>query len=172
ERWGADPPERVVGVPTARTLTIEAEGLLETQLPELDLPQASGVRMYDDRPELDRTVTGTGLVARRIERYAVLPQSPGETEVPGVELPWFDVERGRWEIASVPARALEVGPGSAPDPLPPPQAAPTPVQTSAPLPMPAANPWPLVSAVLGVGWALTLLLWWRSSRSAGPSEQT
>jgi len=172
ERWGADPPELVVGVPTTRTLTIEAEGLLETQLPELDLPQASGVRMYADRPELDRTVTGTGLVARRIERYAVLPQSPGETEVPGVELPWFDVERGRWEIASVPARALEVGPGSAPDPLPPPQAAPTPVQTSAPLPMPAANPWPLVSAVLGVGWALTLLLWWRSSRSAGPSEQT
>ena len=166
ERWGSEPPELVVGVPTTRTLTIEAEGLLETQLPELVLPQAAGVRMYADRPELDRTVTGTGLVSRRIERYAVLPQSPGEVELPGVELPWFDVEAGRWRIASVPSRPIEVMPGAPQDPLPLPQAAPAPVQTAAP--PPAANPWPLVSAALGAGWAVTLLLWWRSTRSMRP----
>ena len=171
ERWGAEPPELVVGVPTTRTLTIEAEGLLETQLPELDVPQAAGVRMYADRPELDRTVTGTGLVARRVERYAVLPQSPGDAEMPGVELPWFDIERGRWEIASVPARTLEVKPGSAPDPVPPPQTAPAPAQPAAPLPMPSASPWPIVSAALGAGWLVTLLLWWRSSRSVQTAEQ-
>ena len=171
ERWGSEPPELVVGVPTTRTLTIEAEGLLETQLPELVLPQAAGVRMYADRPELDRTVTGTGLVSRRIERYAVLPQSPGEVELPGVELPWFDVEAGRWRIASVPSRPIEVMPGAPQDPLPLPQAAPAPVRTAAPTP--AANPWPLVSAALGAGWAVTLLLWWRSRsmRPAGPAER-
>lgn len=167
ERWGADPPELSVGVPTTRTLTIEAEGLLETQLPELVLPQAAGVRMYADRPELDRTVTGGGLVARRIERYAVLPQTPGETELPGVELPWFDVEAGRWQIASVPPRVIDVKPAATPDPLPVPQAAPSAEQAAAPpAPLPAANPWPFVSAALGLGWAVTLLLWWRSSRPA------
>ncbi|HEX6995987.1 MAG TPA: BatD family protein [Gammaproteobacteria bacterium] len=171
ERWSTDPPELVVGVPTTRTLTIEAEGLLETQLPELELPQASGVRMYADRPELDRTVTGSGLVARRVERYAVLPQAPGDAELPGVELPWFDVDTGRWEIASVPSRVLDVKPGSAPDPLPDPQPAPSadqPAAAPASPPPPAANPWPLVSAALGVGWAVTLLLWWRSSRPLRP----
>ena len=165
ERWSADPPELAVGVPTTRTLTIEAEGLLETQLPELVLPQAAGVRMYADRPELDRTVTGTGLIARRIERYAVLPQAPGETDLPGIELPWFDVDAGRWWIASVPPRVIDVKPGAAPSPPPTPQLVPSAEQpAAAPAPPPAANPWPLVSAVLGIGWAVTLLLWWRSSR--------
>ncbi len=176
ERWSSDPPELVVGVPTTRTLTIEAEGLLETQLPELVLESASGVRMYADRPELDRTVTGDGLTARRVERYAVLPQAPGEAEVPGVELPWFNVEDGRWEIASVPARAIEVKPGEtppAPPPVPEPPAAESPAAT--PEMAPASNPWPLVSAVLATGWLITLFLWARSKRAErvpAPAERT
>jgi len=172
DRWSNDPPDLVVGVPTTRTVTIEAEGLLETQLPELSVPTASGVRMYADRPELDRTITGAGLLARRVERYAVLPQTAGDVELPGVELPWFDTVNGRWQIASVPARALTVQPGAASDPLPVPQPVPeSPAAPATPVPQPSAGPWPIVSAVLAVGWALTVLLWWRSSRSAGGSAR-
>src|SRR5690606_30069917 len=166
DRWSNDPPDLVVGVPTTRTVTIEAEGLLETQLPELSVPTASGVRMYADRPELDRTITGAGLLARRVERYAVLPQTAGDVELPGVELPWFDTANGRWQIASVPARALTVQPGAASDPQPVPQPVPeSPAAPATPVPQPSAGPWPIVRAVLAVGWALTVLLWWRSSRS-------
>src|SRR5690606_11142535 len=107
-----------VDVPTTRTLTIVAEGLLETQLPELAPPQASGVRLYADRPELSRATGPGGLVATRVERYAVLPQSAGNATLPPIELPWFDVERGRWEIASVQARVLEIAPGSEPGSVP------------------------------------------------------
>src|SRR5690606_38333697 len=170
ERWAGgaeDPPMLTVGVPTTRSLTIVAEGLLETQLPELAPAQADGVRLYADRPELSRASGPGGLVATRVERYAVLPQSARETTLPPIELPWFDVERGRWEIASVPARTLEIAPGS--EPASAPTTEPAPVSETAPAAAPTGSgtgPWPWVAAVLAAGWALTALAWWRGSRRA------
>ncbi|MFO7285666.1 MAG: BatD family protein [Gammaproteobacteria bacterium] len=167
ERWAGgaeDPPMLTVGVPTTRSLTIVAEGLLETQLPELAPAQADGVRLYADRPELSRASGPGGLVATRVERYAVLPQSARETTLPPIELPWFDVERGRWEIASVPARTLKIAPGS--EPASPPAATPAPV-TGTPSAAPSgskAGPWPALAAVFAVGWMLTAFFWWRAAR--------
>ena len=165
ERWSDDPPSLAVGVPTTRALTIEAQGLLETQLPELRVPQASGVRLYADRPELERAVTPDGLIATRTERYAVLPQRAGDAEIPGVELPWFDVDEGRWEVAIIPPRPVNVAPGAD---------APVPAEMPAPAPEPAPPPaiepsrfWPSLSVIFATGWIATLLLWWRSSRNDG-----
>lgn len=179
ERWSGgadDAPELAVGVPTTRTLTILAEGLLETQLPELAPPQADGVRLYADRPELSRATGPGGLVATRVEGYAVLPQSAGETTLPAIELPWFDVERGRWQIASIAPRTLQVAPGSEPASTPAPE--PTSVSDAAPAVRAGrdAGLWPALAAILAVGWALTALLWWRRSRQASaaapPSAST
>src|SRR5690606_19110454 len=96
ERW-SDDGELAVGVPRTRTLVVEADGLLDTQLPELRLSPRDGIRQYADQPELEREVTDRGLRARRTERYAVLATLPGEVELPGLELPWFNVVTQRWE---------------------------------------------------------------------------
>ncbi len=40
EKWSDDSTALTVGIPRTRQVTIEADGLLETQLPELALPQA------------------------------------------------------------------------------------------------------------------------------------
>src|SRR5690606_14391169 len=48
ERWSDDPEELAVGVPTTRAVTIEAHGLLETQLPKLAFPRSDGLRQYED----------------------------------------------------------------------------------------------------------------------------
>ncbi|HEX7079897.1 MAG TPA: BatD family protein [Gammaproteobacteria bacterium] len=164
EMWSDDPPELMVGVPATRTLTIEAVGLLETQLPEIEMARTDGVRQYADQPELERNVTPDGLVATRTERYAVLPQRSGEAELPGVELPWFNVETGRWEVASLPPRSVVIAPG-APTPTPEPQVEAPRDAPPAAAPAPSAGAWPALSALLGAGWLATLLLWWRSGRA-------
>ena len=101
ERWSDEPGEFTLGVPQTRTLTIEAEGLLDTQLPELTLSQTEGVRQYADQPELDRETGPEGIRAARTERFAVIAQSPGQVMIPAVELPWFNVVDGVWEIARI-----------------------------------------------------------------------
>lgn len=153
ETWSDRAQGFSLGVPRTRTLTIEADGVLETQLPELSLDQVEGVRQYPDQPELDREITDTGLQGRRIERYAVIAQREGELEMPGVELPWWNVATERWEVARIEPRTVEVLPGAnpavAPAPLPE-----TPVE--APVPDVPPSYWPLVSAALALGWIATV----------------
>lgn len=161
ERW-SDEGLLAVGVPRTRTLVVEADGLLDTQLPELRLETRDGIRQYADQPELDREVTDRGLRARRTERYAVLATTPGDIELPGIELPWFNVVSGRWEVARLEPQTLSVLPSAEP----PPSAPGTPAEESRPSAVDAvpAGPglWPLLSAFLAAGWLATLGLWWRS----------
>jgi hypothetical protein len=168
EKWSEDPADLAVGVPVTRALTIEAEGLLETQLPKIELAKPQGIRQYADQPELDRESDADGLTARRTERYAVLAQTPGPAELPAVKLPWFDVVGGQWQVAEIPARGVEVAAGAESTaqpsaPAPEPAAAATPPAVRAP----SASPfWPVTSGLLALAWLATAGLWWRARRFA------
>lgn len=165
EHWGDDAGELAVGVPRTREVRIEADGLLETQLPELPLPQPAGIRQYVDQPELERVLTPQGFKATRTVSMAVIAQTPGEVELPKLELPWFDVANQRWEIAELPARTLSVAPSNDAAPE-----APVPAVAPSAAPAPASSPiWRYVSAFLALGWLATAVLWWRTSGArAGP----
>jgi len=162
ERWSADGEPMTAGIPQTRALIIEAEGVQESQLPELAVLPANGIRQYPDQPELTREITQRGLQARRTERYAVIAQAEGRPMLPGVVLPWFDVSEGVWKAATLPSRELEILPSteqSALQAVVDPQAMPgTPAEASAP------GIWRAVSAGLFVAWLATLGLWWQSRR--------
>lgn len=163
ERWADQEHGFTLGVPRTRILTIDADGLLETQLPELELGQVDGIRQYPDQPELERQVTETGLEVKRVERYAVIAQTDGEVTIPAAEVPWWNVRAERWEIARVEAQELAVAPSAEPAVVspPPPTAA---LRPSAPPVGPGY--WPWVSASLAAGWLLTVGLWLRAHRGA------
>jgi hypothetical protein len=165
ETWSAEPSGLAVGVPMTRMLTIEADGLLETQLPELRVAQAAGIRVYPDRPTLERSVTEDGLTARRIERYAVLAQTAGEAELPVVELPWFNVRQQRWEVARLPPRVMSIAPGDVTAP-PIQEAAPREQRVEASVPA-QSNFWRNVAGALALGWLTTILLVLRRSAAFG-----
>jgi hypothetical protein len=163
DRWADTAGGFTLGVPRTRVLTIEADGLLETQLPELDIDAAAGIRQYPDQPELERDVTDTGLSVRRVERYAVIAQTEGEVSIPAAEVPWWNVVEERWEVARVEPQALVVASSNEPAVEPPPE----PAAATAPTPVPLSpGYWPWVSASLAAGWLLTVLLWLRTHRSA------
>jgi hypothetical protein len=164
ETWTDGNAAFSLGVPRTRTLTIAADGLLETQLPELRLGPAAGIRQYPDQPELEREVTDAGLKARRVERYAVIAQVAGTASIPAAELPWWNVLSERWEIARVEPQSYPVQPGNEPTLAQPalPSGEPAILETDEAAP----NYWPVISTVLGVAWITTILLWLRS-RSGG-----
>jgi hypothetical protein len=153
-----------VGIPQTRTVTIEADGLLETQLPDLSLEQQAGIRQYPDQPVLERDVTREGLRSRRSVSLAVIAQTPGEVTLAGVELPWWNVTEQRWETATLPPRTLRFAPSSESSPAAP---APQPAVEAPPRAAPQSGVWPIVSAALAAGWLLTVIagwLLWRRTR--------
>lgn len=148
------------GVPRTRTLTIVADGLLETQLPELRIAAADGLRQYPDQPELTRQLKDDGIEARRRERFAIIAENPGTVDIPPVELPWWNIDAGRWEVARVEPASINVLPGVEPTAPPVRDAA----AAAAPAPAPTPGIWPLVSALLALGWLGTVLAWFAVGR--------
>ncbi|MCZ6476087.1 MAG: BatD family protein [Gammaproteobacteria bacterium] len=173
ENWSAGDGELTVGIPQTRTLIINADGVLETQLPELEFPQSASIRQYSDQPELGREAEQDGIRARRTERFAVLAQSSGVHVLPEIALPWFNVPAERWDIARIPARSLDVLAGFVPI------AQDTVSQASddSTISVLQTNDriWRGISAALLGAWLITLGLWWRSQRpvsaSAGSEQE-
>jgi hypothetical protein len=166
EQWSEPDDELAIGIPRTRTIVIEGLGLLETQLPDLQLETQAGIRQYADRPELAREITPEGLASRRSVSYAVIAQTAGEITLSGVRLPWWNVTEQRWEVAELPARTLRVAPGADAAPVAPPiqsVAAPAPAAAT-----PTRSIWPWVSAVLALVWIATVALWWRSRGRDAP----
>jgi len=166
EQWSGGDAELAVGIPRTRTIVVEGLGLLETQLPDVRLEPQPGIRQYADQPELAREVTAAGLKSRRSVSYAVIAQTPGEIELGGVRLPWWNVVEQRWEVAELPPRTLSVSPDT--DAAADAPAAAEPVASSS-VTAPAREPsvWPWISGLFGVAWLATLVLWWRSRKRGG-----
>jgi hypothetical protein len=168
EQWSDPDADLAVGIPRTRTIVVEGVGLLETQLPDIPLETQPGVRQYADQPELAREVTAEGLKSRRSVSYAVIAQTPGETTLAGVRLPWWNVTTQRWEVAELPPRPLRVTPGAdAAAPLPA-------VVEDAAAPGPAAareraSFWPWISGLLAAAWLATAALWWRARAPRAPA---
>ena len=160
EHWADQAQHFSLGVPRTRTLTIEAEGLLETQLPPIEAGNTAGVRQYPDQPELENEISELGIIGRRIERYAVIAQSHGDIEIPAAEIAWWNIDTERWELARVEARRLTVLPGDEPEAPTEPVSPAATEQASLPS---GGGYWPVLSLGLALGWIITALLWLRSS---------
>src|SRR5215471_10068471 len=159
DHWNDDSPELMAGIPRTRQVTIEADGLLETQLRELALPQPPGLRQYADQPELSHELTPLGLKSKRSVSMAVIAQTPGEITLPKLALPWWNVKAQKWEVAELPERTFKISPSAeAATPATQPEISP-----AAPPAARTSSPWLLVSAVLALGWLATAFAWWRSS---------
>jgi hypothetical protein len=160
DSWSSSAAEFVQGVPQTRTLTMTADGLLETQLPALSLSPSPLLRQYPDQPELSREVTANGIVSERTERFAVIAQQAGTIELPAVELPWWNVDQERWEVARVEPRSIEVRADQTAVAPPLPETGPRTVAVTERDP----GAWPWISAALAGGWLATIAVWLFSSR--------
>jgi hypothetical protein len=169
EEWSNEPDRIKAGQPLTRRIKVSALGQLETQIPVIATPPVDGLNIYPDKPELGRVVESNGIRGSREDQYAMIATAAGTIELPELKLPWWDIERGEWRVASLPQRTINVlASGEAPV-APPPQQAEAPPAESAELPAAAAAPaergfWRLAAELLAAVWLLTLFAWWWSSR--------
>lgn len=196
EAWSPDPPQFHVGEPVTRTIAITAQGLSASQLPDLDLPAAAGIKAYPDKPQAETHASGDTLVAQKIFKQALVPSQAGSYSLPEVRLKWWDIAAGKAKTARIPAREIKVLPGSgstASPALPTPGLAQTPVVgVAAKAQSPATAPvggsgavstpsvkvpvdgvngyWPWLSALFALAWLVSSGLWLRARRLIGRAE--
>lgn len=156
------------GEPITRHVTVVASGQLQTQIPILEFNEIDGIRVYPDKPEL-RTVAGpSGVRALRRDQYAIIGSVPGDIEIPQLNLPWWNVGTGEWQVATLPAATLTILPSPNAIVVPPVE-----VEELPPPPEPTvihSEFWRMASGVLLVVWLLTLVFWRSGKRNKAPEK--
>lgn len=164
------------GEPANVRIEMTALGLLSTQLPELNLQEQPGLRVYPDQPDLQSRATPTSVQSTRQQSFAIIAGRGGVFDLPTLEVPWFNVSTGAWEAATLDLPSLRAAGSVNPEPA---AAAQTPVPAPAQPAEPsspaadAATPTVAIKAelfrlkvinytLIGL-WVVTLWLFWRWS---------
>ena len=180
DEWSRPPESLEAGEPVTRRVQLSALGQIETQLPALEPPEVDGINVYADKPELSRTLEAGGIRGLRQDQYAVIGVAGGDIELPGVEVPWWDIDAGEWKVASLPPRVLTIkGVEPPPPPLDPVETVPVESEAGADTmtaetteaAIAAVSFWQRATEALAILWLLTLAAWWWSSRSAPRKPQ-
>ncbi|MFJ4114603.1 BatD family protein [Pseudomonas sp. NPDC089758] len=174
EHWNPDPGTQPtqIGDSLTRSITLRAEGLSSTQLPQLPATEIVGLRRYPDQPLLRNEISERGMTANREEREALVPTHSGELALPALEVTWWNTREDHLEHSSLPARTLNVQDNPA---------------LSAESPVGDAStgssllwPWQLATLVFALTTLLGFTLWWRArsqpavlrAAQTGPSPRT
>ncbi len=173
EDWSRAPDSLPAGEPITRHITVNALGQLSTQIPVIDPAVADTVKIYPDKPELRDVAEASGIRAVRKDQYAMIGISPGLVQLPELELPWWNIDAGEWQLASLPGTSIEILP-SANAAVPPPVV--TEEEELVPESMPSgtlvvqSSFWRRVSEALAGLWVLTVVAWWWSRRPVTARE--
>jgi hypothetical protein len=170
EAWSPEPDTPSVGDSLTRSIMLRAEGLSSAQLPPLPVQDSAGLRRYPDQPQLRNETNDKGLIGSREESAALVPSKSGRVTLPEVQVRWWNIDQDRLEIASLPARTLEVA-------VNPELEVEAPASSQATLSGDSSVllwPWQLACALLGLTTALGFGLWWRARRQPAilPTAQT
>ena len=116
--WSASPTDSQVGEPLTYSVELTTDGATSTQLPEIELPQVDGVKIYPDVPALASQTGDDGVISRRTEKWSIIPQRAGTITLPEYKLRWWDTVADRERTTIIPAQEIIVT-GSAVDAAPP-----------------------------------------------------
>ena len=122
DSWADGPPEFRAGEPVTRTITLEAKGLESSHLPDISMPEATGMRLYPEKPEHTTRTDGEWVYGSTQQSVAYVPTATGRITLPEIRVDWWDTATQQQRSAVIPAwevnvLAAEGGAGEAPPPV-------------------------------------------------------
>jgi hypothetical protein len=117
DRWSKPYSEWQVGEPVTRNITINAQGLSGSQLPNVALPIVEGLKYYPDQSEHQDKVDSLGIQGLLQQSLAIVPTRAGRITVPEMRIPWWNIESNRLEFAILPAQTIDVAPAASTAPV-------------------------------------------------------
>lgn len=166
----------LAGKPLVRRIMVLADGLTSAQLPSIEQTLPSGIKLYEERPQLQETPTRTGISSSRQNSMTLIATESGEYDLPAIEIPWWNIETDRQETARLAAISIDIMPNpgatqGVQQTLNPPSTREQAIQsdaggtiTSVNQPTATTHKVHWLVWLFGTAWVLTLFAWWYSRR--------
>ena len=167
--WSISHDELKTGEPATLTITVEADGLSAEQLPVPEVVFPVGLKSYDDQPERKDEATKSGTKGVLLQKIAVVPTKAGSYSIPAIEIPWWNIDTDKMEIArldaiDIKASGADVSAAASQPQSSSPQAEqpPTSPQTESVAVPKTAQWWKIAALIFALLWILSIaaLLWY------------
>ncbi len=99
------PAELEVGEAATFTLKLSGRGHLQG-IPAPQIPEIPGIEIFPPQQQSRESLNGKNVYGNRTWSFVLVPERPGEWQLPPIEIPYFDPGRGRYEVASTAAIEL------------------------------------------------------------------
>lgn len=166
ESFPEDVKEFTVGSPITRTLTLLASNADENSLPDITQNLPPELKSYPEKPQRQSFVRDAQIVSQYSITSAIVPSKAGTFTLPEVKVPWWNPHLKRQEIATLPARTIEVKGGAIIDtPVEPNWQANTSTRNEGSW---SANLFALLWLVTLIAWGVTLVAWRRALKRQTP----
>jgi BatD DUF11 like domain len=165
-----------VGQPMTLTMRLDAVGMPFEALPALSLPKIDGADVYPDKAVTGGGTSGAWVTGRRQQGFAVVPTRSGTLHIPETTLHWWNVVTDKPEVATLPARDIEVSAGAGATPLPAaggsvarPSATASASAGAGSTSTSPSTPWRWLFLVAVVLWLATIVAWVLLARRRRPA---
>lgn len=115
------PPKPTVteGDALTRTVTIMANGVRDSQIPDPSFPDGAGYKQYPGKTDAKTLTDADGVIGVKTRQIVFMPTKAGELSLPEMEIPWFDTKNRIMKTAKLPARVITVTPAAGESFVPP-----------------------------------------------------
>ncbi len=175
DKWTPVTSSLTVGEPVTWTILLSVQGLSESQLPEIKIPEVEGLQWYYDTPQKERQLSHKGIQGQRVEKLAVIPSQEGEFTIPEIKISWWDTKSDSAKVAILAARTIKVLAGTAKtqtptinQPVSIPQTSPTTTLSSDK----AVRQWQMIAGLFLLLWLLTLVAFFKKKGAASSTHKT
>ncbi len=110
ESWQPSQEDFSVNEPVTRTITIRATAMAGDQLPDLQIPEIEGFKIYPDRAQANTYNLPQNIEGEKTLRITYVPTQAGEYTLPAVKLNWWDTKTNQQQIATLAEHVIEVKP--------------------------------------------------------------
>ena len=108
----------MVGEAVTRTITIKAEGMTESMLPQISFADADGFKQYPEKPEVTEQVDKGIIVTTAQINNVYIPSKSGNLTIPEIRLDWFNINTNKKETAVIAKEEVMVLPNPMLEPQP------------------------------------------------------
>uniref|UniRef100_Q31JK5 Protein BatD n=1 Tax=Hydrogenovibrio crunogenus (strain DSM 25203 / XCL-2) TaxID=317025 RepID=Q31JK5_HYDCU len=99
-----------VGDSITRTLSLKAEGLLASQLPEFQFKDQAGFHVYPDKATNNNQKTEQGMLSQKLQKIAIVPTRAGHVTLPAITVSWWNTQTNQLETQTLAEKTIRVLP--------------------------------------------------------------
>ncbi|RUM91902.1 MAG: hypothetical protein DSZ27_05110 [Thiomicrospira sp.] len=99
-----------VGDSITRTLSLKAEGLLASQLPDFQFKDQAGFHVYPDKANNNNQKTEQGMLSQKLQKIAIVPTRAGKVTLPAITVNWWNTQTNELETQTLAKKTITVLP--------------------------------------------------------------